>query len=234
MYQTPFKIKAEAIQLISDIAEKQALCGGKGERPVSYRSLLRDYLPEKFRQGYGTGRLPFLMQDLLGWVDKAPDHILIKGCEFLYELEINQPFEEDNGAIGRRCLLVLLGTWNPVFRNLPLEDMVAANQAQYRYALRASNDTGDSGLFITFMLSLILEAVKGAAVTRDPISDPIKTDLINDLLKILVEKPEATYDELSEALGVSPATIKRRLAALKKEGRVQRLGSKKAGSWKVS
>ncbi|MBR4158437.1 MAG: Fic family protein, partial [Spirochaetia bacterium] len=120
MYQTPFKIKAEAIQLISDIAELQAICGGKGEKCASYRSLLREYLPEKFRQGYGTGRLPFLMQDLLGWLDKAPDHILIKGCELLYELETNQPFDEDNGVIGRGCLLSLLGTWNPVFQSLPL------------------------------------------------------------------------------------------------------------------
>lgn len=238
MYQTPFKIKAEAIQLISDIAELQALCGGKGEKPASYRPLLREYLPEKFRQGYGTGRLPFLMQDLLGWVDKAPDHILIKGCELLYELETNQPFEADNGVIGRKCLLALLGTWNPVFLTLPLEDAVEAVHGQYRYALRASSDAGNSGDFITFMLHLILEALKtsrsaGEAVPRDPINDPIKTDLINDLLNALRENPAATYDALAAQLGVSPATVKRRLADLKKAGTIVREGSKKAGTWKV-
>ena len=246
MYQTPFKIKAEAIQLISDIAELQALCGGKGEKCASYRSLLREYLPDKFRQGYGTGRLPFLMQDLLGWLDKAPDHILIKGCELLYELETNQPFDADNGEIGRRCLLSLLGTWNPVFRSLPLEDEVAASQSQYRYALRAGSDAGDSGVFITFMLHLILvalekcqgagtiRAVSNKSMTRDPISDPIKSDLINDLLNALVETPAATYDELAAKLGVSPATVKRRLADLKKAGTITREGSKKAGTWKVN
>lgn len=250
MYQTPFKIKAEAIQLISDIAELQALCGGKGEKCASYRSLLREYLPDKFRQGYGTGRLPFLMQDLLGWLDKAPDHILIKGCELLYELETNQPFDDDNGEIGRRCLLYLLGTWNPVFLGLPLEDEVAASQSQYRYALRTAGDAGDSGVFITFMLHLILAALekcKGAkaktprqaqgdkgAVTGDPITDPIKSDLINDLLKAVSEAPGATYDELAAKLGVSPATVKRRLADLKKAGTIERVGSKKAGTWKVN
>ncbi|MBO7048590.1 MAG: winged helix-turn-helix transcriptional regulator [Spirochaetia bacterium] len=247
MYQTPFKIKAEAIQLISDIAELQALCGGKGEKPASYRSLLREYLPEKFRQGYGTGRLPFLMQDLLGWVDKAPDHILIKGCELLYELETNQPFEADNGVIGRKCLLALLGTWNPVFLTLPIEDAVEAVHGQYRYALRASSDAGNSGDFITFVLNLILSELKkcgkpgkvaapkaaGEAVPRDPINDPIKTDLINDLLNVLRENPAATYDALAAQLGVSPATVKRRLADLKKAGTIVREGSKKAGTWKV-
>ena len=240
MYQTPFKIKAEAIQLISDIAELQALCGGKGEKCASYRSLLREYLPDKFRQGYGTGRLPFLMQDLLGWLDKAPDHILIKGCELLYELETNQPFDDDNGEIGRRCLLSLLGTWNPVFRSLPLEDEVAASQSQYRYALRASSDSGDSGVFITFMLHLILAAldkcdrsVKPAAMAKPDGTDPIKSDLIDDLLKILTQKPNATYDDLAGELGVSAATVKRRLADLKKSGVIAREGSKKAGTWKV-
>ena len=251
MYQTPFKIKAEAIQLISDIAELQALCGGKGEKCASYRSLLREYLPDKFRQGYGTGRLPFLMQDLLGWLDKAPDHILIKGCELLYELETNQPFDEDNGEIGRRCLLSLLGTWNPVFLGLPLEEVVAASQSQYRYALRTAGDAGDSGVFITFMLHLILAAlekcgrsakpaaaaraagVKGSSGGSASSGDPIKSDLINDLLNAITEKPDATYDELAAKLGVSPATIKRRLADLKKAGTIERIGSKKAGTWKV-
>lgn len=243
MYQTPFKIKAEAIQLISDIAELQAICGGKGEKCASYRALLREYLPEKFRQGYGTGRLPFLMQDLLGWLDKAPDHILIKGCELLYELETNQPFDEDNGVIGRGCLLVLLGTWNPVFQSLPLEEEVAASQSQYRYALRTAGDAGDAGVFITFMLHLILAALekyKGAGGSK-PVARVKGSnggavgggDLINDLLNALAKNPGATYDELAAQLGVSPATIKRRLADLKKAGAITREGSKKAGTWKV-
>ena len=246
MYQTPFKIKAEAIQLISDIAELQALCGGKGEKCASYRSLLKEYLPDKFRQGYGTGRLPFLMQDLLGWLDKAPDHILIKGCELLYELETNQPFDDDNGEIGRRCLLSLLGTWNPVFRSLPLEDEVAASQSQYRYALRAGSDAGDSGVFITFMLHLILAALEKCKVAggaravsgvKAAGSGRVKgsgSDLINDLLNALAEAPAATYDQLAARLGVSPATVKRRLADLKKAGKIVREGSKKAGAWKVN
>ena len=244
MYQTPFKIKAEAIQLISDIAELQALCGGKGEKCASYRSLLKEYLPDKFRQGYGTGRLPFLMQDLLGWLDKAPDHILIKGCELLYELETNQPFDDDNGEIGRRCLLSLLGTWNPVFLGLPLEDEVAASQSQYRYALRAGSDAGDSGVFITFMLRLILAALekccKGTGGARAAVAgvkaagaDRVKGSG-GDLLNALAETPAATYDQLAARLGVSPATVKRRLADLKKAGAITREGSKKAGTWKVN
>ena len=242
MYQTPFKIKAEAIQLISDIAELQVLCGGKGEKPASYKALLRKYLPEKFRQGYGTGRLPFLMQDLLGWLDASPDHILVKGGEFLYELESNQPFEEDNGVIGLKCLLALLATWNPVFLNLPLEEELAANQSQYRYALRAAGDSGDAGVFITFMLHMIMSALEKCGKSARPASGKTAVvkgasctnDLINDLLKAVADEPAATYDELAEKLGVSPATIKRRLSDLKKAGKIERVGSKKAGTWRMN
>ena len=237
MYQTPFKIKAEAIQLISDIAELQALCGGKGEKQASFKALLREYLPDKFRQGYGTGRLPFLMQDLLGWLDSSSDHILIKGGEFLYELEINQPFDEDNGAIGLKCMLAILGTWNTVFLNLPIEEVLAENQSQYRYALRAAGDSGDAGVFITFMLHIILAALekcgKNARLVAGVKGSSGADDLINDLLKAVAETPGATYDELAAKLGVSPATIKRRLTDLKKAGKIERVGARKVGSWKV-
>ena len=72
--------------------------------------------------------------------------------------------------------------------------------------------------------------VKGSAVT----GDLIKSDLINDLLNALVQDPAATYDDLAARLGVSPATVKRRLADLKKAGTIERVGSKKAGTWKVN
>jgi Fic family protein len=184
----------------------------------------------------------------LGWVDKAPDHILIKGCELLYELETNQPFDEDNGVIGRGCLLALLGTWNPVFQSLPLEAEVAASQSQYRYALRTAGDSGDAGVFITFMLHLILAALekcKAAAGSKPVVRVKGSSgaagggaaaggDLINDLLNALSQNPAATYDDLAARLGVSPATVKRRLSALKKAGAITREGSKKAGTWKVN
>ena len=46
--------------------------------------------------------------------------------------------------------------------------------------------------------------------------------------------PDRTYDDLAAQLGVSPATIKRRLTALKTVGTITRVGSKKAGTWKVN
>jgi ATP-dependent DNA helicase RecG len=53
------------------------------------------------------------------------------------------------------------------------------------------------------------------------------------LLETLRQSPHATYDELAAVSGISPATVKRRIQVLKKEGLVQRVGSKKTGHWQV-
>ncbi len=54
-----------------------------------------------------------------------------------------------------------------------------------------------------------------------------------DLISALKRDPNANYAELAGAVGVSPATIKRRLQKLKRQGVLVRVGSKKTGRWEV-
>ena len=65
----------------------------------------------------------------------------------------------------------------------------------------------------------------------DPITDPI-TDPIK-LLKFIEADPNLSYKEYAEKLGVSPATIKRRINDLKVAGRIVYIGAKKNGHWKI-
>ena len=74
---------------------------------------------------------------------------------------------------------------------------------------------------------------------NDPINDPIN-DLINDpindpinLLDLIKENPALNYGEYGKILGVSEATIKRRITELKKQGKIVRVGANKVGYWKV-
>ena len=55
----------------------------------------------------------------------------------------------------------------------------------------------------------------------------------DELVNILRDEPHASYDDLAEHLGISAATVKRRLQELKQDGRVRRLGSRKTGRWEV-
>jgi len=53
------------------------------------------------------------------------------------------------------------------------------------------------------------------------------------IIHILKENPKANRKELAEIIGLSEDGIKKQLAKLKKEGRIERIGSTKAGYWKV-
>ena len=68
--------------------------------------------------------------------------------------------------------------------------------------------------------------------TIDPIksfSDPITDRLYNEILL----DNSLNYLEYAEKLGVSEATVKRRLGDLKKDGIIVRVGSNKTGHWKI-
>ena len=68
--------------------------------------------------------------------------------------------------------------------------------------------------------------------TSDPInatSDPIKQRLCHEVLW----DGSLNYAGYAALLGVSEATVKRRLNELKREGAIVRMGSNKAGHWEI-
>ncbi len=75
--------------------------------------------------------------------------------------------------------------------------------------------------------------------TNDPVNDlvndPVKsfTLLQKDLISLLKETPAITRPELCERLNVSLATVRRAIAQLKELNIIERIGSDKAGYWKV-
>jgi len=56
---------------------------------------------------------------------------------------------------------------------------------------------------------------------------------MNDLIKFIRLYPDANYDQMAQALMVSPATVKRNIQKLKKANRLKRVGSKKTGYWEA-
>ena len=61
----------------------------------------------------------------------------------------------------------------------------------------------------------------------DPTNDPIK------ILSLIESNPTANYEEYANHLGVSAATIKRKIGELKTSGRIVRIGAKKNGHWEI-
>ena len=77
----------------------------------------------------------------------------------------------------------------------------------------------------------IMMMFKSNEPVNEPVNDPIN-DPIN-LLDLIKENPALNYGEYGKILGVSEATIKRRITELKKQGKIVRVGANKVGHWKV-
>ena len=62
---------------------------------------------------------------------------------------------------------------------------------------------------------------------NDPINDPI------NLFDLIKQNPSGSYEDYAQKLNVSSATIKRKIAELKAEGKIVRKGSNKNGFWET-
>lgn len=161
--------------------------------------------------------VPDLVMELLDWVEKSDVNILIRSCVFHYELELIHPFADGNGRIGRLWHTLLLSKWNPVFAWLPVESIIHDRQQEYYKAINASNDAGESTVFIEFMLSAIKASLIEAIRTSDEMSDE-KMDKAtlrwNKIEAYLKSHDYIMNADVRKLCGVSAATANRILAAL--------------------
>ena len=176
-------------------------------------------------------RVPFLMNDLFDWLKSTDVHPLIKSCVFHYEFEFIHPFEDGNGRMGRLWHSRILADWNPIFIHLPTENMILKNQAAYYKALEQSTDENDSGIFIDFMLEIIVKTMKNSR-KKSTVNETVN-ETVNPIIKYLKENPEISYEQLAEKMGKSRATISRKISELKKAGIIKRIGADKNGYWQI-
>ena len=127
-------------------------------------------------------------------------------------------------------LVSILGLSYDGLPSIQIENIISGEIEHYRRILTAANDLGDSGIFITYMLGLVLSSLKVVRIERTKAGN---FDPLNDLINLIENDPKSTYVELAAKLSVSPATIKRRIAELKKTGVIKRVGSKKTGNWQI-
>ena len=88
------------------------------------------------------------MDDLFGWLGRSTDHPLITSSVFHYELEFIHPFADGNGRMGRLWQTLLLSRWRPLFADLPIADLVYANQGAYYQAIQDSTSQASVTPFI--------------------------------------------------------------------------------------
>ena len=176
--------------------------------------------------------VPDLVMELLDWVKNSDVHMLIRSCVFHYEFELIHPFADGNGRVGRLWHTLLLSKWNPAFAWLPVESIIHDRQEEYYVAINASNDIGESTVFIEFMLS----AIKASLIDAINASDEVSGGAIDkatmrwkQIEKFLETHPYIMNADVRALCGVSAATANRILAGLVKERKLVKC--RQGGHW---
>ena len=122
-------------------------------------------------------RVPYLVNDLFEWLRTTEEHPLIASCVFHYEFEFIHPFADGNGRTGRLWQTLILSRWRPIFKNLPIENIVYKYQQAYYKAIAVSGGKEGCTPFIEFILGVVAETLTAQEAapktTRERIVDEI-------------------------------------------------------------
>ena len=104
--------------------------------------------------------VPHLMKDLFNYLKNTEELTLIKSCVFHYEMEFIHPFLDGNGRMGRLWQTLILMSEYPVFEFLPFETLISETQDDYYKSLSLSDMSGESTLFIEYILGVIDQSLE--------------------------------------------------------------------------
>jgi Fic family protein len=192
-------------------------------------------------RGALSAQVPELVAQLLDWGKNSEAHPLIKSSAIHYRLEYIHPFRDGNGRIGRLWQTLILSQWNPLFAWMPVETLVHHNQALYYKALQDSHagTAVDCRPFINFMLDALANSlykyIDVATQTTVDVGVNVGANVgvTDQVLALLVQEPRLSAKEIASLLNKTTRTIERHLKQLREQGRIQRVGSDKAGHWEI-
>lgn len=185
-----------------------------------------------------------LMNDLLRWLKSTDLHPLIAGAVFHYEFEFIHPFADGNGRMGRLWQTLILSEWRAELAWLPVETLIHYQQDRYYQVLRQCDKQSDCTPFIEFILEKIISALQEGLGKTSFLSEQVSEEMSEErdrnltlteqrILQILSQYPESTAKSIAETCGISSRTVERYLKTLQQKGKLQRVGEKKGGVWRV-
>ena len=171
--------------------------------------------------------IPGLMDELFKWARTSELNSIIKACVLHYEIETIHPFSDGNGRIGRLWQSVVLCRYNELFKLMPIETLVYANQQRYYDSIEASREENGSTPFIEFMMEMISETID-AFSGNEARSRGLNSEYLKDLnanesemLRLIVSNfdtgDKITAGRLSEIADKPDSTVRKHLKKFTEE-----------------
>ena len=101
--------------------------------------------------------VPSLMKSLFKFINDNENkiHPLILSSIFHYYFVSIHPFSDGNGRIARFWVSLILSSWNPNFKYIPIEEEMYINQEKYYDSIAQCHINGNANVFINFMLKCV-------------------------------------------------------------------------------
>ncbi|OEF27730.1 Fic family protein [Vibrio rumoiensis] len=187
-----------------------------------------------------ANQIPRLMHQLLEWLETTDAHPLIASAAFHYEFEFIHPFSDGNGRMGRLWQTLILSEWQPLLAYLPVETVIKSRQEEYYQAFREADEATDCSHFIEFLLQALATSLQEAisntstkAKVKVEMTVKMKVKPAEQIIDLLAKNGSLTLSEVAVKLELSKSTVERAVAKLKKEGKLEYVGPRKGGYWRV-
>jgi Fic family protein len=206
------------------------------------------------------GARPQFVYGLFEWARGSELHPVLKSAILHYEIETIHPFMDGNGRMGRLWQTLLLAKWNAIFAWVPMESALYQNRPQYYKAIEHARKANDSGVFIEFTLSALLDILlaqekcqleldgTNVAVIKSPksknLADKLPINVADKLTAAeaefagllepcLKEREWISNAEAREATGKAEGSVKRFLRNLADKGVLEARGENKSRQYRL-
>ena len=220
-YSVKDLLKAHKI-MMAGLVKEAGVFRSKGVGVYAGDQLIHAGTPAKY--------VPDLVGQLFDWLKRSKLHPLVKSCIFHYEFEFIHPFADGNGRTGRLWHTLILAKWQEFFLWIPIESIIHERQEGYYNALNASNNAGESTIFVEFMLELIRDLLRELAGGSSFESEMTTEDKVLDLIR---ESGKLSAAKMAERLGLSGRQVQRVLKKLKDEKRIEFVGANRNGYYRI-
>ena len=169
--------------------------------------------------------VPDLIKDLFDWAKQSELHPVLKSAILHYEIETIHPFADGNGRIGRLWQTLLLAKWNAIFAWIPMESVLYEKRSQYYLAIENARKADDSGAFIEFTLSAVLDTIADQEKHQVKHQEKHQVDVSDTQIRALKALEDGTLSrkEIFTAIGKNgdSRAFKRHIAPLVETGLIE-------------